>query len=92
MVAKKYEIDVDFESLPLPNVVFDSKWDIKDDNDQPAVAAYYKVGAWSMGALPEEDGSIEQAYESALAWLAWYKFVKENQAELKKIITPSPEK
>jgi hypothetical protein len=92
MAVKKYDIDVDFEKLPLPEVVFDSKWDIKDEKGNPAVAAYYKAGNWTMGALPEEDGSIEQAYESALAWLAWYKFIKENQSEIKKIVKPSSKK
>lgn len=53
---------------------------VKDDSSA-YVGAYYNVGSWSMSDLPSEDGSLEVAYNNALAWIAWYNFLKKRSLD-----------
>ena len=39
---------------------------------------YYNVGGWSMSNIDVEDGDIEHARSSALAWIAWVNFLESN--------------
>lgn len=62
----------------LPEVTVGSTYDAENPHFVGDTVTYYNVGNWSMSSLPDEDANIEYARNAALAWIAWYEFLKNN--------------
>lgn len=69
----------EFSENELPEVKEERSYKL----DEKSFAAgktvtYYEVGDWSMSSLDVEDADLETARRNALAWIAWYNFLKQN--------------
>lgn len=74
-----------FNEDELPEIVEDYSYKLGEASAYNGMTVtYFNVGDWSMSNLPDEDGDIEHAREAALAWIAWYNFLKENPDKISK--------
>lgn len=63
----------------LPNVTEGVSYMLGDKSlAEGETITYYNVGGWSFSNLDVEDGNLEHARASALAWIAWFNYLEAN--------------
>lgn len=68
-----------YEDNELPEVVQDRSYTLGEKSfANGKTVTYYDAGSWNFSNLDVEDGDIEHARSSALAWIAWYNFLTSN--------------
>lgn len=63
----------EFDPARVPEVVFDNKWTLPGEENH-----IYRVGDWSFETA--EDSSVQWAEEGVYAFIAWWQWLKENDA------------
>jgi hypothetical protein len=63
----------EFDPARVPEVLFDKEWSLGDETNK-----VYRVGDWSFEMA--EDEKIQWAEEGIYAFIAWWQFLKENDA------------
>lgn len=69
----------DYDDSELPEITEDRSYELGAASHYSGLTVtYFNVGNWNMSSLDDEDADVEHAREAALAWIAWYNFLKEN--------------